>query len=324
MSDTEESEENTNIGSEDNNWGKFFLDVLKAIVTVIILAILGGNYVYLTRINLDMFFPTDVDERPYTDKNKVDKKLPPLCPTKEKYMEMVKMSGGKKMKGGNTGGGCGPSINMCDSKILQNKYFEGMFDYGFPYTLTSKEQTFGGIITSWFSNKVKYSNIWLRSIVKSIISFSASFCAFTPDSAKDIVPFILGPFIMSMLLFISSFWYFPSFVSLWWNEDSDWGMLFSFVGLFFGWTWLTPMAISFVQMFGLMFKLLLIPLMMNPIKILEIVSQDFNAWFLKFIFFLMTILAAFKNLNIVVAVVMTIVFLPNLIPPGINITKKSE
>jgi hypothetical protein len=38
----------------------------------------------------------------------------------------------------------------------------------------------------------------------------------------------------------------------------------------------------------------------------------------------MTILAAFKNLNIIVAVVMTIVFLPNLIPPGINITKKSE
>ena len=57
------------------------------------------------------------------------------------------------------------------------------------------------------------------------------------------------------------------------------------------------------------------PLMMNMNKLLEIMGSDFNSWYLKCLFFIMLITSAFKNLNIIIAIVMTIVFLPQMIPP---------
>ena len=228
------------------------------------------------------------------------------------------MNGGKKMKGG-SGGGCGAPIDMCDSKIFENKYFKGMFDYGFPYNLESKEDTFGGFLSSWFSNKVKYSYVWLRNITQTLISFTGSLCELSPEQAKDIVPFILGPFIIMLLLFIASIWFIPSIISVFVNETSNWGMAFSIAGLFFGWTWFLPIFTSFVQMFGLMFKLLLLPIMMNPSKIIEIMGHDYNAYFMKLLFFLLVIISAFKNLNMTIAIVMTIIFLINSMPPNVTL-----
>jgi hypothetical protein len=326
MSDSEKENENENENettdsSQDNDWFAFLKSIILSFITILIIGLLGANYVYLSRINLDMFFPTDVDERPYTNKNKNGNKLPEICLNK-KIDESMK--GGRKgrkniMKGGSSGG-CGNPINMCDSKIMDNAYFKGMFDYGFPYSserhVKEEDETFGNIITNWFSNKVKYSNVWLRSVVKSVILFTSSFCEFTPEKAKDIIPFIIGPIVIGLLLSLSSIWYIPSLVSMFWNENQEWkGFAISIIGLFFGWSWFVPMGTAFVQMFGLMFKLILMPLMMNMNKLLEIMGSDFNSWYLKCLFFIMLITSAFKNLNIIIAIVMTIVFLPQMIPP---------
>ena len=309
MSSTENKEENEK--QNKNYIGAFIRDVLLALIHVIIIGFLGANFVFLTRVNLEMFFPSDVDQRPYTDKNKVGNKLYPLCPG-TKIME-----GGKKIKqkGGSKGSGCGNFINICESKLFENKYFEGMFDYGFPYTLETKEETFGGVITSWFANKVKYSYIWLRSILKAIIEFSSSFCALVPEEAKDIVPFVLGPLCIGVLLFVSSIWYLPSLVSVFWNENSNWGMIISIIGLFFGWTWLVPLFTSFVQMFGLMFKLILLPVMINPKELVNIMGNKWNAWYMKFLFFSFCIISAFINLETLPAIAMSIVFIINMLPP---------
>lgn len=333
MSSTEDKEntENTeDIGAKGNNVSPFIKDVIKGLIHVIILGFLGANFVYLTRVNLDMFFPTDVDNRPYTDENKEGRKLQSLCANtkliEQRDSEFGQYGGGKigkknKMKGGSKNVGCGDFINMCESKIFENEYFKGMFDYGFPYTMESEEETFGGILTSWFANKVKYSYVWLRIVVKTIISFSSSFCEMMPEQAKDIVPFILGPFVILIILFISSIWFLPSLVSLFWNENSDWGLIFSIVGLFIGWTWIVPLFISFVQMFGLMFKLILLPLMMNFSELIKIMGNQWNTFYMKLIFFIICIRSAFKNLNLYVAIAMTIVFIINMIPPRGN---KSE
>lgn len=316
MSSTENTEntENTEQQEKKNYIGAFIRDIIIALIHVIIIGFLGANFVFLTRVNLEMFFPSDVDQRPYTDENKAGNKLPPVCTGKNS------MQGGRKtkQKGGSKASGCGNFINICESKLFENKYFEGMFDYGFPYTLETKEETFGGIITSWFANKVKYSYIWLRTVLKAIVEFSSSFCAMVPEDAKDIVPFLLGPFCLFILLAISSVWFLPSLVSVFWNEDSQWGMIFSIVGLFFGWTWLVPLFTSFVQMFGLMFKLILLPILINPKELINIMGNKWNAWYMKFLFLLFCILSAFKNLETLPAIAMTIIFVINMLPPKGN------
>lgn len=323
MDTTTENDKNkepeTEPETKKNNWGEFFSAIISALITVLIIGLLGANFVYLTRINKDLFFPTDPTQRPYTDKNKQGNKLPPLF--------NVKQSGGNGSGVGGSGvGGCGMPIDMTKSKLLDNKYFRGTFEYGIPYSMDNGGDTFGGVISSWFSNKVKYSYIWLRTVEKSIISFFESFCAMSPDSAKDIVPFILGPIVIQVIFLITSLWYFPALVSVFWNEDanSKYGIWISILGLFFGWTWLVPMMTSFVQIFSTIYKFVLLPVMMNSGDIINIMGKSFNAWWLKLIFFSMVIAAAFKNLDLIIAIIMLIVFIPHFIPPGMNPLSKKK
>lgn len=309
-----------NMKENVNNILPFLKDVLTALIHVIIIGFLGANFVFLTRLDLDMFFPTDTEDRPYTDKNKVGNKLPPLCGAKlieQRDSEFNQYGGRKKRQKGGApkATGCGDFINICESKLFENKYFKGMFDYGFPYTMETKEETFGGIITSWFSNKVKYSYVWLRSVLKVIVEFSSSFCEMVPKEAKDVIPFILGPLCIIVLLAVSSVWYIPSLISVFWNENSNWGMIISIVGLFFGWTWIVPLFTSFVQMFGLMFKIVLLPLFINPKELINIMGNKWNAWYIKCLFYILCILSAFRNFTLPLAIVMTIIFCLNMLPP---------
>ena len=80
-----------------NNWGEFFSASVSALITVLIIGLLGANFVYLTRINKNLFFPTDPTQRPYTDKNKQGNKLPTLF--------NVKQSGGNGSGVGGSGVG---------------------------------------------------------------------------------------------------------------------------------------------------------------------------------------------------------------------------
>jgi hypothetical protein len=307
------SNENTK-SKKINNWSEFGGSVLIALITVLLLGVLGANFVYLTRINIDYFFPTDPSQRPYTDKNKQGDLLPPLFNLKE-------IDGDIEMTGGR-GGGCGTSIDISKSPLLKNKYFRGTFDYGSPYSAeTPGNDTFGGVLGNWFSNKVKYSYIWLRTVEKAIVSFMSSLCAMSPESASDIVPFILGPLVIKVILLITSLWFLPAMVSVFWNENPNnpYGIWISIIGLFFGWTWFVPLMTTFVQIFSSMFKLILLPLMMNVGDIFEIMGRPFNAWWLKLIFFILVVVSAFKNLESYIAIPILIVFLFNALPPGVKI-----
>lgn len=298
-----------------NNWGGFVGKVFSAFFSILIIGILGANFVYMTRINLDLFFPSDVSQRPYTDENKAGNKLPPLFSQNQK--------GGKKMKGGSTGS-CGAPIDFTQSPLFNNKYFSGMFEYGFPYTMSSKENTFGGIISNWFVNKVQYSYSWLRITIKTIIDFISSTCALVPESMQAIVPFVFGPFVTLLIILIASLWWIPTLVSFFWNENSDWGMGISILGLFLGWTWLLPVILTLFQVVGVIFSFTVLPVMLNAKKIMEIMGSKFNSYYLTLSLLLMVIGAAFKDLNIIIAIVMTIIFIPSLLPPGMNPLAKNK
>ena len=163
-------------------------------------------------------------------------------------------------------------------------------------------------------------------VEKSIVTFFESLCAMSPDSARDIIPFILGPFIIGIILAITSLWFIPAMVSVFWNENanSKFGIWISIIGLFFGWTWTVPILTSFVQIFTSMFKFILLPVLMNSSDILNIMGKSFNAWWLKLIFFILVTSAAFSKLDLYIALIMMIVFLPNVIPPGMNPLAKSK
>lgn len=310
---TENTETTENTGSKENEWGLFGMKVLQIFIHILIVGLLGANFVYFTRINLDLFFPSEPTQRPYVNETKKGIKLPAIFSTSGK--ESSKKAPEKK----NTGGGsCGAPIDFTESKLFENKYFSGMFKYGFPYSMESKEDTFGGIISNWFVNKVKYSYVWLRQVIKVIIEFTGSTCAMAPDSMKSIVPFIFGPMAMMLIIFIASMWWIPTLVSVFWNENQDWGMWISIAGLFFGWTWFLPIVLSFIQMIGVMFSFILLPPMLNGKKIMEIMGEKFNSYYLTVLFLILVIVAAFTNLNPIIAVVMALVFAKHLIPPGMN------
>jgi len=310
---TENTENTKTKDSEVNEWGKFGMKVLQTFIHILIVGLLGANFVYFTRINLDLFFPSEPSQRPYVNETKSGFKLPAIF----SFLTSGKDSS-KKTPDNKNIGSCGAPIDFTQSKLFENKYFSGMFKYGFPYSMESKEDTFGGIVSNWFVNKVKYSYVWLRQVIKVIIEFTGSTCAMVPDSMRSIVPFIVGPMAIGLIMFIVSMWWIPTMVSIFWNENQDLGMFISIIGLFFGWTWFLPIMLSFIQMIGVMFSFILIPPMLNGKKIMEIMGEKFNSYYLTVLFLILIIVAAFTNLNPIIAVVMALVFAKHLIPPGMN------
>jgi hypothetical protein len=71
-------------------------------------------------------------------------------------------------------------------------------------------------------------------------------------------------------------------------------------------------------MIGVMFSFILLPPMLNGKKIMEIMGEKFNSYYLTVLFLILVIVAAFTNLNPIIAIVMALVFARHLIPPGMN------
>lgn len=304
--------DNTETKPKQNNWKVFCINILIVFGVVFGLGLLGSNFVYFTRIDLDKMFPSKVDQRPYTDESKSGNKLPPMFPNKTGNTNNLDQSGGRKMKGGSQGSGCGVNIDFTQCPLLDNKYFSGMFEYGFPYSMESKKDTFGGIITNWFVNKVKYSYIWQRMFIANVIDFVGSTCGVVPESMKDIIPFIIGPIVICFIILITSLWWIPTLVSVFWNETQDLGMIISIIGLFFGWTWFVPIVLTFIQVIGILFSFILLPVLLNGKKIMEIMRHKYNSYYLILLLLIATIVIAFVNLNIMVAVPMLLVCIYSL------------
>ena len=289
---------------KQNNWIAFIINILIIFAVVFGIGLFGANFVYFTRIDLDNMFPNDPVHIPYVDEVTSGPNKPA-------------MGGGRKMKGGSRSGvgGCGEYIDFTESSLFNNKYFSGMFKYGFPYSMESKEGGFFNTIFNWIVNKIKYSYIWQRTFIKQVIGFVGSSCEFPPDSMKDIVPFIFGPLVIGFIILITSLWWLPTLVSVFVNETQKWGWLISILGLFFGWTWLVTASILPIQILGVLFTFILLPVILNGRKILEIIGNEYNSYYLGVLFLIATIVVSFINLSYWTAVPLSIVCLYGLIPP---------
>ena len=308
----QKNEENNNTSPEKtNNWGKFLTLVIQSFVTAILIGLIGSNFVYLSRSNINLMFPTDPDARPYKDKTKNGVKLPPMF--KENNVNNAQKGGKSGLFTG--GGACGEKIDFTTSKMFDNKYFKNSFEYGFPYNLVNSDsdESFGGILTKWFANTVKYSYVWLRTCVTTVLDVSDSLCDLTPKYAKDVVPFILGPILVSLLLGLSHIWFIPTIISMFWHETNNWGFALTIIGLFFGWTWLLSIGLNLWQTIGLMCTFILLPPIIGFNDIKNIISEKFNSTYLLILFSILVITNAFSTLTTEVAVTITIVFIINII-----------
>ena len=115
---TENTEPSESTGSKGNEWGLFGVKVLQTFIHILIVGLLGANFVYFTRINLDLFFPSEPTQRPYVNETKKGFKLPAIFSMFTSGKESSKKAPEKK----NTGGGsCGAPIDFTESKLFENK-----------------------------------------------------------------------------------------------------------------------------------------------------------------------------------------------------------
>ena len=78
-------------------------------------------------------------------------------------------------------------------------------------------------------------------------------------------------------------------------------------------------------MIGIMFSFIVLPPLLNGKKIMEIIGEKFNSYYLTLLFLILLIVSAFSKLNPIIAIVMTLVFLKHMIPPGMSpFAKKNE
>jgi len=320
-----------------NNWNGFLKGILNNFIIAFILALLGANFVFLTRLSKedkDMIFPTDEGKSPYKNKEKN---------IKDKAVEMVKKGKETLKKGFNsfkdsikkstnsvkdsikksnnnevlptpepqTGGGkC--DINNIDksSPVWNNEYFQKLFAYGFPYNMESNNDTIMAFFSNWFSKKVKKSNIWLRTVISTFIDVSESLCG--SGKYSELIQFILGPFVIfTITSIVSSIWWLATVIAMFISEDAGlWGYVFTICGLFFGWSWFFAIGLSFVQIFSVMFRMILLPLMLNGGKVWQLMKYNWD--YIGLIVMILTLQSSFTHLDNPISYGILFIFLYNI------------
>ena len=193
--------------------------------------------------------------------------------------------------------------------FLKNQYFKGIFDYGFPYNMETKQESIIGFLSNWFSNNVKQSNILLRKVIKTIINVSGSICG--NGSLAELAQFILGPIILLLTTgIVSTIWWLVTIISMFVYETQGiWGYIFTICGLFFGWSWIFATVLSFIQIFTVMFKTKLLPILLNLGDIKKILKEFNNGFYLAVVFCVLVLMSAFANLNSAISIGMLISYI---------------
>lgn len=272
----------------DNNWKGFVIGIFNSIVASLICALLGTNFSFLTRIDLDKMFPSDTRLRPYNDIGKNYVKLPPYF-----YNQQSKSS-------------CGASISINNEKVLNNKFLLGLFDYGFPYNLlnNSDDISFGESFFNWFANIIEYSYVWQRTIIKKFFNFTDGICGLSENN--NAVPFMIGLILVPIFIAIlSHVWWIGTMISTFFNAKTWFQIIVSSIGCLFGYTWFIAIILNFVQAFGLIFRFVLMPPLFNWSEWKKIVRSKEVFFIIMFIFSAFMISAAFTNLDNTIATTFT-------------------
>jgi len=147
----------------------------------------------------------------------------------------------------------------------------------------------------------------LRTVISTCIDMGESLCG--SGKYSELIQFILGPIVIfSIISIASSIWWLATVIAMFISEDAGlWGYVFTITGLFFGWSWIFAVGLSFVQIFGVMFKMILLPLMLNGSDVWELLQ--YNGDYVGFIVMLLTLNSSFTYLDNPISYGIMIIFL---------------
>jgi len=126
---------------------------------------------------------------------------------------------------------------------------------------------------------------------------------------SELIQFILGPIVIFSIIGIaSSIWWLATVIAMFISEDAGlWGYVFTITGLFFGWSWIFAVGLSFVQIFSAMFKMILLPLMLNGSDVWKLLQDNWD--YVGFIVMLLTLNSSFTYLDNPISYGIMIIFL---------------
>lgn len=271
---------------KESNWLLFIISLFYNVIIIIIISIVGSNFIYFTSSkNLDTFFPTNL----------------------ENYLNINTSK--SSQKGGYT---CPPSY-ISKSKGLNKdvlKSFSIGDVRGFPYSLYVNDK--GGFsfdsLKSWFASTIANSYITNRKILKKILNI---FKPFENSEERNVLSsnslqFILSaPFLVLLIIATSIIGFIVPFIEGFRNKIN--GFSWSIIGIFATYMWTMAGSISAIQVLQNILTFLFIPLMTDAKTIFKIIKC--NSKFISIIFGGLIIISAFVNLSTTTAIVMLITYI---------------
>lgn len=286
-----------------SNFKNFGIAVFKNTIYLILVGLIGSNFVYISTLkdNLNKLFPTDENSLPYSEKSGYSGGSNCL-----KNKSMFSVSNVFKYRGGND------SEDICNTSnnIVSND--EDDFKVGFPYNyITETPDTLFSIFKNIIGRSTRDSYIAGREMIKMFFKKTNKY-----GNRGQYALFILSPIILFFLilyqvpLIIGGFVTFIMFIRHYFDLLLNYGkvsfvLISLFLGAFIlgidaGWSILVGIA----QMFSLYGTLLIYPLINDLTTVRKIFACKSNI--LIFLFVLLTIMDAFKHLSNVLAITMSI------------------
>jgi len=292
--DNNKSDKDNNKSDKDNkkvsNWKGFGLSLIGNLVMTILFGIIGSNFIFFTTLdNLELFFPTEPE---YYFGGKV-----PRNPS------VMEMRGGKYT--------CPQRRKMSFKGI--NKDFLKSFNIGnvsgFPYSLKVNEDD--GIsfdsFKNWFATTIADTYMFNRKLLQEMYK---KFAPVEGDGynilSSQTLQMILAPFILLITNIVVPI---LSLGTTLYNSFSNTysGLIWSVVGIFFGYIWLMTSGVSIAQTIQNLLTSLFLPLIIDPQTVLKIL--DCNKKFLSMLFGVLAVVSGIMYLDNTISTVMIITYL---------------
>lgn len=289
----DKNQENNSDGSsssDTSNYGSFISGMISVAVITIIFAILGANFIYLSRLP--------------------DEKLSLVLPIADKFYfckegeESIEMTGGRQRKrGGRMRGGGSPAECRYDAFDGVSLNWLKMFgldgkECGWPYSIYNNEGVSKGDLSwanyrNWFSSSTAQTYIALRKMLSTV--FQKSKLASKIELPDAIIGTVGVCFFALANIFAGPAAFFTNMFSGF--TDSNNGPIWSLISLFLPfWTmWITCFANSIYWSLNMLWILLVVPWIMDGPEVANIIGC--NSGFLAFFFLTLVLSTAATTLS---------------------------
>ena len=283
----QENNPDTSSSSDSSNYGGFITGMISVAVITVVCAILGANFIYLSRLStetMNQTFPIDIKDY--------------FC--KDDQNREVEMTGGRKRRGKRMRGGDSPErckYNPAGSNIDLLKMFglDGKA-CGWPYSVYSDKGVNKGDLSwanyrNWFASSIANTYITLRKLLRNVFEKSSIFSSLS-QTIHGIIGVIFFAFATSCAgpaaFFVNMFSGFA---------DANNGPIWSLISLFLPfWTmWIICFANAIIWSLSMVWILLIVPWILDGPEVANIIAC--NSGFLAFFFLTGVLVTATTSLS---------------------------